>query len=262
MEMGLPHSRAVVRPYLNDGRRETTPLGTFRSSVRVRSIIAAIAKIPYPIHKKRTAANVEAMQNVETLLDQLWDAMLAEMEQQNCLSTHSKNVLLLQGRQLSRTPDWVEPVKSTNKTPPQLATSGVLVQPFGGLNVDENKKEDFPKEKTKIKTRGRAASQSSTSPQVQKIEQGEQSPVHTIQVDRRTLRVFSTLFHTSSSTSKPGEVPWTEFLHAMRSAGFWMEKLYGSVWQFMPRDDNGGRVAASMRSILFHELHWHSRIPF
>lgn len=264
-ELEMLYSEGVLDPYLNANQRETTSLGTFKSSVRLQSMIAATAKSPYPVHKKRTAASVEAMQNAETLLDQMWVAMSAEMKAQNCLPKHSNKVLFHQGRQLQRTPDWVEPVKPSKQPPPQLATPGVLAQPFGGLSIDDgddHKKKDFPKGKAKIKTRGTAASQTSTSPLIPKTEQEEQSPGQAIQVDRRAFKVLSALFHTAASASKPGEVPWTEFLHAMQSAGFWMEKLYGSVWQFTPCVGNGGLSTASMRSILFHEPHPHSRIPF
>lgn len=261
-EIGTPHVQAVLMAHLDKERREIRPLANFKSSLQVREMAAAASKSPYPVHKRRTVANVAAMQNAETLLDRMWEVMLAEMEQQDALPKHSKNVLFSQGRQVQRTPDWVEPVKHTKKTAPQVAPEA-LVQPFGRLSLDDTRKEqNSPREKTKIKTRGTAAPQPSASTQGQTTEPEDKSSALTIQVDRRALKFFSTLFHKPSSTSLPGDVLWTEFLHAMHSAGFGIEKLQGSAWQFTPDDRKDSCMGAGMRSILFHEPHPHSRIPF
>ncbi|KAK7718590.1 hypothetical protein SLS64_002547 [Diaporthe eres] len=261
-EKETPHEQAILMTHHNEEEGEEFPPPEFRVSARVWSMATSVAKSPYPAHKKRTAMNVDAMQKAEASLDQMWDVMLAEMEQHNALKPHCKEVLFFQGRQLLRTADWVEPVTSTKKKPLQIAPPEVLVQSFGGLNIDDNKVENFPIEKTKIKTRGTPGPQAYASKQAQETEQEDQGPARIIQVDRRALKVFRTLFHTPSSTSKPGEVPWIDFMHAMRSAGFEMEKLYGSVWQFKPQDENDGGSGAGTRSILFHEPHPHSKIPF
>ncbi|KAH8764833.1 hypothetical protein F5883DRAFT_421407 [Diaporthe sp. PMI_573] len=263
-DIRAPHVQEVLRAHLKDQRRKTIPLETFKPSIRICSMASAIAKSPYPVHKKRTAANVDAMQSAETSLDEMWDVFLAEIEQHDALPRHSKNVLYFQQRQLQRTLEWVEPVRATTKTktPAMVETFEVLGQSFRELDIDTTRKlQSSPPEKPKVKTRGTAAPQATaTSEKAQKTEQEDQGPVHVIQVDRRALKVFGALFHTPCAESLPGEVPWNEFLHAMRSAGFWMEKLYGSVWQFTPRRDDDSD--ASMSSILFHEPHPHTKIPF
>lgn len=81
-------------------------------------------------------------------------------------------------------------------------------------------------------------------------------PEPTIVVDKRALKASNTLFFRPSRTAQPGEVPWNDFLHAMKSSGFSCEKLYGSVWQF---------TLSSLdfeRSIQFHEPHPAGKIPF
>lgn len=262
-ESEILHVQDVLNSQFKDLEREIRPVETVNFSAQLRRMPSAIAECQYPVYKKRTAANVDAMQSAETLLDQMWDAFLAEMEQQNALNTHVKNVLFSQGRPLQRTPDWVEPVKPINERALQLATPDVLVQPFGELNMDDTRKvQSSPREKSKIKTRGIAALQPPDAAQGQATEQEDQRAAQTIQVDQRALKVFSTLFHTPSSTSQPGDVPWTEFLHAMRSAGFGMESLQGSAWQFTPRDDIDSGIGPGKRSILFHEPHPTHRIPF
>ncbi|SCV61297.1 uncharacterized protein FFFS_15866 [Fusarium fujikuroi] len=75
-------------------------------------------------------------------------------------------------------------------------------------------------------------------------------------VDARALRVFRTLFFNPEVTSTPGSIPWGDFLHAMASTGFQIEKLYGSVWQFSPT------ILGIERGIHFHEPHPKGKIPF
>ena len=58
-----------------------------------------------------------------------------------------------------------------------------------------------------------------------------------------------TFFFTPSASTAPGEIKWTDFLHAMASTGFAPEKLYGSVWHFSPTG------IELKRSINFHEPH-------
>jgi hypothetical protein len=71
----------------------------------------------------------------------------------------------------------------------------------------------------------------------------------TFAVNARALKAFKTIFFTPSISATPGEVPWTDFLHAMASVGFAPEKLYGSVWHFSPAS------SGLKRSINFHEPH-------
>lgn len=49
---------------------------------------------------------------------------------------------------------------------------------------------------------------------------------------------------------------WSDFLHALVSTGFRAEKLYGSVWQFVPT-----KIDVE-RSIHFHEPHPGGKMPY
>ena len=81
-------------------------------------------------------------------------------------------------------------------------------------------------------------------------------PQPTFAVDARALKVFRTLFFVPSATATPGEVAWTDFVHALASTGFGAEKLYGSVWHFTPTNLD------VERSIQFHEPPPLGKIPF
>ncbi|KAF8635827.1 hypothetical protein AX15_000026 [Amanita polypyramis BW_CC] len=79
---------------------------------------------------------------------------------------------------------------------------------------------------------------------------------HSLAVDKRAMKVFSILLYVPSQTSQPGEITWTDFLHAMGLTGFAIEKLYGSVWQFTPYNLDAERC------IQFHEPHPSGKLPF
>jgi hypothetical protein len=40
------------------------------------------------------------------------------------------------------------------------------------------------------------------------------------------------VFYNPSVTSSPGSLTWADFVHAMTSAGFAAEKMYGTMWHF------------------------------
>jgi hypothetical protein len=76
---------------------------------------------------------------------------------------------------------------------------------------------------------------------------------------KKLYHTFSTLFHQPSTTSQPGEVPWTDFISAMSTIIFLPEKLYGSVWRFTPKD---GSTFGTETPINFHEPHPSTKLPF
>lgn len=172
--------------------------------------------------------------------------------------------LLRSGPTLHHTPDCIEP--STTK-PDQNQRDDLedLTRPLSEIYFDLQQRTEETltpplakkhEKKMKKKTRGvpkpPLASKEPTLPQSDQ----EAEPQPTLSVDKRALKAFSTLFFCPSRAAKPGEVPWNDFLHAMKSAGFASEKLYGSVWQF---------TSSSLkveRRIQFHEPHPAGKIPF
>jgi hypothetical protein len=70
-------------------------------------------------------------------------------------------------------------------------------------------------------------------------------------LDKRSLKVFRTLFYDPNNPDHPGELPWAEFLHAMVEVGFSAEKLHGSAWNFVPRVPGVGME----QPIQFHMPH-------
>ncbi|KAK2808756.1 hypothetical protein FQN50_004428 [Emmonsiellopsis sp. PD_5] len=214
-------------------------------------------KFTYPSDKRRTQQHVEAMRRAEENLDLFWEKIDQHYKKKSGKTLlETLQHLLPRDRTLKRTPEWVPPTTKPTSTPePHLSQS------FCQLSIqDENRRPAQPvTEKAKIKTR--------RIPSVEESDTESSIPHHgsarhipdiqpILRVSKRALKVFSILFHKPSESDQAGEIPWSDFLHAMVSTGFGPTKLYGSVWQFTPT-----KLDVS-RSIQFHEPHPRSKIPF
>ena len=235
-------------------------------------------KFTYPVGKRRTCESVRAMITAEKNLDEFWlkvdkdikkkagdswkevrgraDSLAPEDSDPEAdpFAGSATHRLLTQGRTLQRTSPWTELESGNDQTP----VTEVYI-PFSQLSFDDQKSHEQtprnsssqPTKKKKTKTRNPG------NPKISVPEAEAASPVAGDQavpefvLDARALKASKTLFFTSSVTSTPGELAWTDFLYAMVSVGFVPEKLYGSVWQFSPNPDK----LAVERSIQFHEPH-------
>ncbi|KAF9139633.1 hypothetical protein BG015_001955 [Linnemannia schmuckeri] len=223
-------------------------------------------KFFYPVEKRRTKENTEAMQKAERTLDTFWEKLDKYILQKIDVSRHGALMHLLSDhRILHRTPNWVQPDPTLPPTDRQkenrLEESD---KPLSRLFFDnehrtQSKVDSGDKAPQKIKVKTRGVALTTPSPDEPSHPPGAPQSVDTqptFTVDKRALKVFSTLFYKPSSSAQPGEIPWNDFLHAMSATGFAIEKLYGSVWHFMP-----SKLDVE-RSIQFHEPHPTSKIPF
>jgi len=161
--------------------------------------------------------------------------------------------VLSKARVLERTAKWVEPTHQAKREVQSDVT--VITKPLSDMYFDLEQRTERTLDRsstsntpaTKTKTRGKAAADAlTTNIHTSSLESDTQPTFH---LDARALKVFHTLFYTPSLSATPGEIAWTDFLHAMVSTSFQVEKLYGSVWQFMPTNLN------VEREIQFHEPH-------
>ena len=216
----------------------------------------------YPSEKRRTLQTIEAMRNAEHNLDEFWRTADEQMAKKSGKTLHQLVGHLLSGdRQIQRTPEWIEPTQDEIQVS-KHQTQETLFRPFSYMQTDNDEhtqhatdSEEILPAKAKVKTRGVAfLSRSDASNEQIEAHQPDKQPK--LIVSKRALKVFSVLFHSSAQSDTPGEIAWSDFLHAMVATGFAPEKLYGSVWQFTPTKLD------VERSIQFHEPHPRKEIPF
>ncbi|KAF9578058.1 hypothetical protein BGW38_006363, partial [Lunasporangiospora selenospora] len=190
-------------------------------------------KFYYPVEKRKTKENTEAMQYAERNLDAIWNALDSTL-----LKTvnNSRNgiwtCLLSPDRVLERTPDWIEPPSKSPSKGEKGAKAEDLMQRLeirSESTVEKDEKKQLQKDK--IKTRGPAVVNASSSKAPRKgldVAIDDQSKIDvqpTFKLDKRALKVFSTLFYQPTTSAQPGEILWNDFLHAMVATGFGAEKL-------------------------------------
>ena len=219
-----------------------------------------------PVNEERNQANTAAMRTAEANLDIFWrkfDDFVEENHEGLSLKIRS----LFSGRELTRTPDWVEPAVQSSKSRGQAAASSSdqVSAPFGGLSIDPSNSQgrsslarDAPKKKVKTKTRGTADPSKAAEPVAQQdadnvAEVAEPAPRPIFQVSGRVMRVIATLFHQPSVQERQGEVHWRDFLHTMAAVGFTCETMYGSAVSFTPTGPE--LMALSRHSIMIHSPH-------
>ncbi|KAJ6032214.1 hypothetical protein N7540_002946 [Penicillium herquei] len=220
-------------------------------------------KFTYPIEKRRTSENVNALRKAESHLDIFWTVIdRAVIANSGDLSGTVLHALLSQPRTLQRTSEWIETETPLSATPPASkqneADLHALYKPFSQLYLEiPKKKTDIVKAKIKVKTRGKGQRKPASVAEAEAVEQPSPADSQpTFAVDARALKVFRTMFFNPSTTSTPGEISWNDFLHAMTSVGFAATKLYGSAWQFEPTKLD------IERNIQFHEPHPKPKLTF
>ncbi|KAL8375630.1 hypothetical protein RB595_006959 [Gaeumannomyces hyphopodioides] len=268
----VERKQAIQKEFAERTKTWAVILNSVDDKLRIRANIVTLGRIEphkftYPVDKRRSRDNVETMRRAEEYLDAFWEAMDRTMHPRagNLEGTATK-ALLSQSRILQRTPVWVEPAAAVGgkKKGGSVAAAAAddleeLYKPLSTLyfGLSSEKDTSLPgTSKTKAKTKGTADTSSMGTDQQEEQAQQAVNPQPTFGVDARALKVFRTLFFTPNASSTPGEVHWTDFLHAMGSTGFLAKKLYGSAWQFQPTRPE------MKEAIQFHEPHPHVKIPF
>lgn len=229
----------------------------FQKDMALSSVGTPLTKFNYPAEKRQTRSTTRLLQEAERSLDEFWAKIDRHFVKHSGETLHQMISEVFSERVVKRTPDWVEPGETTVSHDPvtkDISTelSSVSLGGLSGNTIDSWKP---PSVKTKPKTRGVAATPTTQEPtDLGENSADDESPKFT--VSKRGFKVFSTLFHGKVNETLPGEIPWSEFLSAMASVGFSIQKLDGSAWVFEPQDD------LFRRSIIFHEPHPSNKIPF
>ena len=230
-------------------------LAIFKTGMRLAAVYTPLTKHNYPSEKRRTAAVTQQMQEAERNLDHFWKTVDDHVISQKGKPLISILTGILSKRSIRRIEDWKEPERTTNN----LDALSVIKQ-FAGTELNTRTHQSTtpdtsPKPKQKTKTRGTPRVDSEV-PQQEETETDPETQDSVFIVSKRGYKVFSTLFFDSSHSDAPGEIAWSDFLYAMASVGFSVQSLDGSAWVFAPLND------LFHRSIIFHEPHPSSKIPF
>ena len=222
-------------------------------------------KFNYPCHRRRTETTTRTMQEAEKALDKFWQHIDVHSVSTCGKSFHELFNLEFEERKLARTPDW-----SDDEAPRPTPNRNIIAEAsledhlaatlhFEQHNEPPESRETVVTPKQKIKTRGTPAeSPPSQDPSITHEADTSHEDHPKIAVSKRAMKTFSTLFFDDSHDAPPGELPWTEFLHAMASAGFTSQKLNGSAWIF----ETTNSAIIARRSIIFHEPHPIAKIQY
>ena len=214
----------------------------------------------YPVDKPRSRKVTKALQKAEVNLDRFWREIDIFLGEWIGKCPDALKGLFQPPRPHRRTPNWVGPEQQESTAPAPPESTQKLTDVYQELELRTESTVDryqqfqkTPKEKTRGIPRAPSPSALVEAPDP---NLGDTNQATIIQVDRRALEVFEAMFFQPSQGAQPGEIDWHDFLHAMTSAGFDAEKVYGSVWKFTPRSAEMGH------GIQFHEPHPVLKIPF
>ncbi|KAJ4314722.1 hypothetical protein N0V94_006327 [Neodidymelliopsis sp. IMI 364377] len=217
-------------------------------------------KFEYPVHLPPSRVRVDKMRSAEAALDAFWKG--ANRHWLSVVRTTPTTLVkhIMGERTLRRTQPWAEMSKGA-KLPKNPATTNMMPEPFSGHIHDVTKQitggtVESMSYRSKTKTRGATNEPEIEEAHPDAVPTVQTSTRPTFKVDKRSLKVFRTLFHCPNSPDQPGEVVWTNLLHAMTSLGFGAEKLRSSAWQFTPPP------AMAERPIQLHEPHPSNKLPF
>ncbi|KAL8692924.1 MAG: hypothetical protein Q9218_002150 [Villophora microphyllina] len=167
-------------------------------------------------------------------------------------------------REIYRTPVWVvsEP-KSTKKDTETEAISvldalATLEERTEQTVLKENLAPRKAKQKTNNPVTGLSSPQPTATTNTHQPLPLPIAPTTLFTIDKRAHRVFASLFRQPSRDGVPGETPRHDFLHTVTSIGFAVQSLDGLAWMFSPTEKMGNLG----RSIIFHEPHPASKIPY
>ena len=206
-----------------------------------------LSKFAYPSEKRRTVASTARMRDAERYLDMFWQPVDETYLKGTGIALGDAFAKFLHPQELERTSPWVEPI-----SPPKSENTVPLEDHFEIVDSAERiPRPEIVAPRTKVET---GSLQPDEPPPIIQAEPDNATiATPTIEVSNRAQKVFAALYY-DPAQDPPGEIPWSEFLHAFASIGFRLEKQHGSAWVFTPSE-------STLRSIIFHEPHPHTKIP-
>ncbi|TLD13416.1 uncharacterized protein PgNI_05094 [Pyricularia grisea] len=194
-------------------------------------------KFSYPLENVIAPGNADQIRRAEVNLDGFWGRVKVELERSGAMTGALKDVFAKPLRRLG------------GPAAEAAALSGrsgkVGKQANGGVGANGEAMEDWEIYAAEMAAKEAAQTQKKAAAAAAATSNGTSKNGATpkkVNTDKRSLKVFKSLFHDplANPGSKPAEVSWPEFVHAMHTAGFSVVKLYGSAWLFIPSAEVGG----------------------
>ena len=231
---------------IDETRARLKPIGELEDILKIMPLpryASPMPNVPYPADKKRTFQHTEQMRLAERKLDSFWDNVDKDFVVATGKTLRQWMGSRLTARELQRTEPW-QPTereqqqqqkqkqhrkKTVDQRPSETPAFGTSPAPeiFSKLSTEPRKKQ---------KTRGKIdpGSASSTTEPETTIPQESEPPVQTFSLSSRALKTMRALYPISTEDRKGRTVMWRDFLHAMYSLGFGVQKRHGSEWYFEP----------------------------
>jgi hypothetical protein len=171
-----------------------------------------LSKFAYPSGKRPTAYSTEKKREAERCLDLFWQGVDEGYLEETGNSVVYAFGPYLQPRPLERTEPWVDLPVSMKSEETDVEERFAIVD-----LAQRASRPEIRSSRTKVKTR---SIQPDTPPvaQPQPPHNLTVVPTTTIEINKRTEKVFAALFYDPTQDA-PGEVPWSEFLYAFASLG-------------------------------------------
>lgn len=222
-------------------------------------------RFDYPVHERASESTVTQMRKAEAELDAFWAKFDGHMKRR--IGQHPNQLFaeFVGERKVERTSEWVSPTPIPASEP--QVTKPSPRDELGSLHLKQSIQEPGtePEQagaKVKVKTRG--VPNPDFTPSISRplsFPSPDPSLLTPIMVTPRAHKVFTRVFFTPSPDRTPGEVPWTDFLYAMTTAGCSAKRLMGSAWMFARPESQDGVVPKTGGPIIFHEPHPTANIP-
>ena len=189
----------------------------------------------YPVWKKRTAQHTEQMRSAEAKLDRFWKQVDSGMLNRTGKTLQEWMGGRITSREIQRTPPWQpDEEQRKHKGLPTLIPSQFSCYHENSASATVN----FPKEgKNKEKTRGIAypiEGSSTSEPDATPQTTIEEPPAQIFRLHHRALKTIKAFYPITTEDREGRKMIWKDFLHAMHSLDFEIQKRHGSEWYFEP----------------------------
>ena len=210
-----------------------------------------LSNFKYSSEKRRTATTTKAMRDAEGNLDRLWKQVDDLFLDKTRMSLHDFLGGMMGQRELMRSAEWVERLPKPRKAGPGKDID-FLTSLLSTTSLEPATHQTPPSPKTKTKSRGIPGEPMPSDAQAQKtlhLHSNDQRSPSASGPTRSSLPSFAHLLKMEYKVRPHGStfcMPWPQQAFPPRS----------SAWVLAPREDE------FKRSIVFHEPHPYSRIPF